>query len=239
MKEYNPKERLIVYYIAIAVQIIVLIYSFANSPSKDSKRKETVNVPVQTAWETKPQKTPSPSYAPPPSPPPSAPANKNFKTVKIGRQIWMAENLNHNVNGSKCYDENSDNCSEYGRLYNWTAAMKACPLGWHLPTKSEWDVLATAVGGEKTAGMHLKADGGWDDFEEESGNGSDTYGFAALPGGSYAGQFHMLGINGYWWSASESDSDKAYYRFMLNKSDEAGWNNGKKSMLLSARCVKD
>jgi len=166
--------------------------------------------------------------------------NKKYKTVKIGNQTWMAENLSYNANGSKCYDNNTANCNTYGRMYNWETAMKACPSGWHLPTKAEWETLTDAVGG-KTAGKHLKTASGWNNVNDKSGNGSDTYSFAALPGGSqFSGKSHMLGNNGYWWSATENDDGStAYYQFMLSESEETGWNNKGKSLFLSVRCVKD
>jgi hypothetical protein len=73
---------------------------------------------------------------------------QTYKTVTIGTQIWMAENLNYETTNSYCYDDDPSNCSKYGRLYTWAAATKACPIGWHLPSDDEWNTLFTAVGGD-------------------------------------------------------------------------------------------
>jgi hypothetical protein len=82
---------------------------------------------------------------------------KKYATIKIGSQIWMAENLNYNANGSKCYGNDESNCQKYGRLYNWNTAMKVCPSGWHLPNGDEWQKLVDIAGGDETAGVILKA----------------------------------------------------------------------------------
>ena len=172
-----------------------------------------------------------------------------YKTVTIGKQTWMAQNLNYNMEGGKCHSNNPENCEKYGRLYNWTAAIKACPNGWHLPSNVEWDILYRIADGtsgvkspykSETAGKYLKAASEWNSYEEKSGNGEDAYGFTALPGGSgNSGNFILLGNNGYWWSATENDKSGAYYRFMLYESDVGGWNSNSKGLLLSVRCIQD
>jgi len=121
---------------------------------------------------------------------------KVYKTVKIGDQIWMAENLNYNAPGSQCYNY------KYGRLYDRKTALKVCPAGWHLPDDDEWQTLFDFVGGIEIAGKKLKTRKGWNLEEERpknfiaamraamfqehnefNGNGEDAYGFSALPGG--------------------------------------------------------
>jgi uncharacterized protein (TIGR02145 family) len=167
--------------------------------------------------------------------------SKKYKTVRIGNQIWMAENLNFNASGSKCYDNDLANCEKYGRLYDWETAKSACPSGWHLPSKPEWEVLTAMVGGEETEGKYLKATSGWNDYEGKSGNGTDAYGFSALPGGygNSDGGFGDAGSDGFWWSATEDNGSYAYNRGMFYY-ESAGWgNNNNKSFLFSVRCVED
>jgi len=159
---------------------------------------------------------------------------KKYKTVKIGEQTWMAENLNYNAEGSKCYEDNESNCKKYGRLYDRKTAQKACPEGWHLPSKNEWAALMTAAGGEKTAGRKLKATSGWNDSGGKPGNGEDTFGFSALPSGYFNsdGYFSNVGDIGTWWSASEDGIVMNYI------SDVAYWDYYGKSFLYSVRCLQ-
>jgi len=162
---------------------------------------------------------------------------KKYKVVKIGNQIWMAENLNYEtMSDSKCYGNKPENCTKYGRLYNWNTATKACPSGWHLPSKGEYEALDKAVGGEKVAGKKLKAESGWN-----KNNGTDEVGFSALPGGGgySGGGFRDVGGNGYWWSASEYDSGSAWSRYVRYNDENAYWNDYGKSVLFSVRCLQD
>jgi len=173
---------------------------------------------------------------------------KIYKTVKIGNQVWMAENLNYAVKGSKCYGEGGQvwisdkgkditlssaeiqaNCTKYGRLYNWATVKKACPSGWHLPNKKEWQTLVDIAGGEKIAGKKLKAKSGWN----KNGNGMDDFGFAALPGGigDSGGGFNSVGDYGVWLSAY--NLDMGYNR------DGVTGGDFNKSVLRSVRCLQD
>ena len=107
---------------------------------------------------------------------------QTYRTVTIGSQIWMAQNLNYETEyGSYCYDNNLSNCTKYGRLYKWKAAIEACPTGWRLPNTSDYEVLFATVGDASTAGMELKSRSGWLD----NGNGTDDIGFSVLPAGFY------------------------------------------------------
>jgi uncharacterized protein (TIGR02145 family) len=163
---------------------------------------------------------------------------KTYKTVVIGTQIWMAENLNYDASGSKCYDNEFRNCYKYGRLYDWETAKKVCPAGWHLPTNSEWDKLASG----KSAGEYLKSTNGWDG-NGLNGNGSDKFGFAALPGGfgtfTLDGRFFNIGYSGFWWSSTEFNTEDAIGRYIYDNDERVVWRNFDKTGLFSVRCLQD
>ena len=168
---------------------------------------------------------------------------KKYKTVKIGEQTWMAENLNYDAKGSKCYDNKPENCAKYGRFYNYITAMKACPKGWHLPG-NEWGILLDLAGGHEIAGKKLKATSGWN----ENGNGTDDYGFSALPGGSQGGSpdfeegesFFGIGIGGGWWIRSEEEDEYSSYYYMKGDRENVGADFQENYPIMkSVRCVKD
>ncbi|MCL2208349.1 MAG: fibrobacter succinogenes major paralogous domain-containing protein [Fibromonadales bacterium] len=162
---------------------------------------------------------------------------QKYVYVIIGNQIWMAENLNYNASGSVCYDKLASNCTTYGRLYLY--AKTVCPSGWHLPSDAEWDAFMTAVGGTSTAGKKLKAKSGWN----SNGNGTDDYGFSALPGGygKSDGSFDSVGNIGLWWSASEYNNDVVAYSHRMRYSiDGIELNSSPRTTsLFSVRCVKN
>lgn len=190
-----------------------------------------------------------------------------YQTVTIGNQVWMAENLRYlpsvvgpdvnsitvpyyyvygyygsNVSAAKA----TSNYSTYGVLYNWIAAINACPAGWHLPTDAEWTELTTYLGGESVAGGKLKATGFleagtglWYDPNTGATNETD---FSALPGGhrsfiSFGFQYENGG--GFWWSATENSSDDAMYREMEYIYPRVTRFFFNKAEGYSVRCVKD
>lgn len=188
---------------------------------------------------------------------------KSYKTVVIGSQTWMAENLNYQAANSWCGGGSGTiegDCSVYGRLYTWAAAIDSagtfttngkncgygrectptypvrgiCPEGWHLPTKTEFETLFAAVGGQSIAGKVLKSLSGW------RGNGTDAYGFAALPAGLYDGDFMHPGSYAYFWSASQPNKDIAYNMYLDFAEDRAHLNSDyRKFYAFSVRCLQD
>ena len=171
---------------------------------------------------------------------------QTYRTVKIGNQEWMAENLNYETANSYCYKDSVSNCTKYGRLYTWAAAKTACPSGWHLPTEVEFKELVATVGGSSTAGKMLKSTSGWDDDEGESGNGTDAYLFTALPAG-YRGcnggyYFHNEGRYAVFWSSTEYDSCHSYYSVYSEAGlydDIAYLFDRLQCDAISVRCVQD
>lgn len=163
---------------------------------------------------------------------------QKYKTVKIGNQEWMAQNLNYKTNNSWCYEDKPINCQKYGRLYNWNAAQKACPAGWHLPSEKEFSDLINLTGGEKVAGKNLKSKNDWDD----EGNGKDAFGFAALP----AGRRDDKDSSGYmseaavFWSSTKSDFFEVANMLKLSSERKiANLSLGSRTFGFSVRCLKN
>jgi uncharacterized protein (TIGR02145 family) len=195
---------------------------------------------------------------------------KTYKTVKIGGKVWMTENLAYlpsvspSSQGSETvpyyyvYDyQNTDvaaakqqpNYTTYGVLYNWPAAVAACPVGWHLPSDAEWKELEielgmTQAGADKTGlrgtnqATQMKTTSGWYDF----GNGTNTSGFSALPGGYRnlnGGEFHNIEYTGYWWSSTEQSGSGAWHRYIDQSYTVVLRFSTVKAHGLSVRCIRD
>ena len=191
----------------------------------------------------------------------------SYKTVVIGNQLWMAENLkttkfndgtliliekdyNSWINlttPSYCW-YNNDSLSyknTYGALYNWFVTIgnkNICPLGWHVPTENDWKILDATLGGWEVSGGKMKEKGAiyW------TGNidASNSSGFTGLPGGTRNDvisleNFINLNSFGYWWTSSAFDTQKAKYISLLNFSDDFYYGSSNKNVGNSIRCLKD
>jgi len=172
----------------------------------------------------------------------------------IGGQTWMTENLSYlprvspsaKVSSTESffyvYDYQgtnkteamaTENYREYGVLYNYTAAMEICPAGWRLPYRSEWNSLINQFG--SLAGKKMKSKTGW----SNRGNGDNTTGFSALPGGTnYNGAFSGKGEEAYFWSSTYDNANIYDFAFFYDYDGVFGGltddHNG-----LSVRCVRD
>ena len=126
-------------------------------------------------------------------------AGQEYRTIAIGFQNWMAENLNYKVESSVCYNAEESNCTKYGRLYTWMAATTVCPSGWHLPDSTEWETLFKAVRGSNDADKMLL----W-----------SVSGFSVLPAGFSYGSagFYDEGNRAYFWSSTEDGNYASYMR---------------------------
>ena len=203
-----------------------------------------------------------------------------YKTVEIGSQTWMAENLNYDYNyrtaRSYCY---ADSCSKYGRLYTWSATVDSaavfstagkgcgchasssprgivrgvCPVGWHVPSVSEFQTLISSVGGYSVAGANLKSTSGWKSNSQYVGNGSDSYGFSALPAGArndaityHVYRFYDVGKYAFFWTTSKgscvadrlrlgwADDSSNLTNTLSNDADRGDMDSAR-----SVRCLKD
>jgi uncharacterized protein (TIGR02145 family) len=165
---------------------------------------------------------------------------KVYKTVKIGTQIWMAENLAHKAsNGCWAYNNDTSKIATYGYIYDWETAKALCPAGWHLPTDAEWTILTDYLGGEVAAGDKLKDNNS--KYWNGSNNNYNSSGFSALPG-SYRtkdGKYGTDGTGGCWWSSTEKENNRVWYRLLsIHYADVSRFDNYKDDGC-SVRYVKD
>ena len=188
---------------------------------------------------------------------------QEYKTVKIGDQWWMAENLSYKSEFSRCYAGRDANCWKYGRLYTWAAAMDSagefgtngwgcgkfgyycsptppvrgmCPEGWHLPDTTEFATLFKAIGGTDYAAFKLKSDTAWKGILE----GADSYGFGVLPAGySFeVGEDYALDTIAYLWT-STAKSDYEAYLIMFGEKPSVLVKDYYANYAGSVRCIKD
>ena len=187
-----------------------------------------------------------------------------YKSIKLGDQIWFAENLKvtHFIDGTPipgiaekiewsnlttpgyCWYNNDSMAyhDPYGALYNWFTIETGnlCPAGWHVPGDPEWQILIEFLGGESEAGGKLKEAGTshWAPPNEGASNETD---FTALPGGIrfYNGSFSGFGTQSFWWSSTENGVCCGYNLYLLNDAGSATRYDSDKEAGISVRCIKD
>ena len=187
-----------------------------------------------------------------------------FKTVKIGDQVWMAENLKVThfrngdpipqisddsqwydlTSGAYCnYENDSGKVEVYGRLYNWYAvndSRKIAPMGWHVPSDAEWQTLIDYLGGNEVAGGKLKETGTEYWIEPNTGATNES-GFSALPGGfrDAYGNFNSIGGSAWFWTATASSENDAWYWMLSYAQANAVHEPYSKRSAYAVRCIKD
>jgi uncharacterized protein (TIGR02145 family) len=191
-----------------------------------------------------------------------------YKTVTIGTQVWMAENLkttryndgtaiplvtnfdtwSASTTDAYCwYNNDSTNKEVYGALYNWYTVntKKLCPAGWHVPADAEWTTMANYLEGEnvtdsKLTGGKLK-EKGTTHWKSPNTGATNESGFTALPGGyrSYNGSFNFIEISGYWWSSTEYSATNVYFWSIRYKYNLVYKYISDKPNGFSVRCLRD
>ena len=159
---------------------------------------------------------------------------KVYRTVTIGAQTWMAENLNYKTKESRCYKGSVDSCAKYGRLYSWSATIGACPDGWHLPDKAEWKILYETMYLKKNPyAMQAK---GWEEWPEAL----DLYGFSAIPAGRTKDEaYYAIGTLTRFCSSTEVEGASKSYWLYLERDQASIEESPDKSNCCSIRCLKD
>lgn len=166
---------------------------------------------------------------------------KVYKTITIGTQTWMAENLAYKTtSGCWAYNDSESNAAIYGYIYDWETAQKVCPKGWHLPTYAEWKTLTNYLGGDKVAGGKLKESGTLH-WQSPNNYATNISGFTALPGGyrSKGGRYYDIGFYGGWWSAPEGYAATVVEVGLIYYSSEMDWDTDWRRTGFYVRCIKN
>ena len=184
-----------------------------------------------------------------------------YKTIQIGTQTWMAENLKTTryndgsaipditdnntwaglTTGAYCfYNNDQTNNATYGKLYNWYAVNtdKLAPTGWHVPTDQEWSILISYLGGTSSAGGKMKSTILWN---SPNTNANNLSGFSAIPTGerSTDGTYNYIGQSETFWSLNARDNGAAWYCILNYSNSNAGITYYNNKVGFSIRCVKN
>ncbi len=152
---------------------------------------------------------------------------KQYKIIEIGNQVWIAENMLFESENSWLYNDKKRNGKKHGRLYTWSAALKACPSGWHLPSDKEWTELIDYVGDELSSGWNLRIEG--------------TSGFNVRLSGfrDSTGLFHDMNDVAIFWTSTSIDKNNAWRCYFNRGYEDVVQDYYKKEGALSVRCIKN
>jgi uncharacterized protein (TIGR02145 family) len=155
-------------------------------------------------------------------------SGQEYETVEIGIQVWMKRNLNIEADSSFCYKNLAENCSIFGRLYNWETALTVCPEGFRLPSDDDWSMLTETTGGLDVAGYRLMAGGDTD--------------FDVLLGGNYNASSDIFSYQfrcAYFWTSTSFSETAAWMRHFENEKTNINRSTVKKQYYFSVRCIRN
>jgi uncharacterized protein (TIGR02145 family) len=165
-----------------------------------------------------------------------------YAVTIVGGQWFTAQNMNFDTGDAVYYDHDPDYADIHGMLYTWESAMEACPAGWRLPTRGEYDLLREYLGGEYVAGGKLK-ESGTENWEEPNAYGTNSTSFSAVGSGGYQPghlKFYSLGESVTYWTQTEIGDDAAWSMALSNRNGRmAIQNTTSKNLYFSVRCIKD
>ncbi len=182
--------------------------------------------------------------------------DQTYQTVKLGKQTWLAHDLNYETENSWCYGDDPANCDVYGRLYDWEAAMNACPAGWHLASDEEWSTLIKYLDRKadpsnwiesEIAGGMMKATGTIEDgtglWNSPNKDATNLSGFSSVPGGARFddGSCMVMGMHAIYWTSTEYDATSVWFRILDYGIGGIYRDNSNvtKTQGLSVRCIMD
>ncbi|MGE5420707.1 MAG: FISUMP domain-containing protein [Chloroflexota bacterium] len=163
-----------------------------------------------------------------------------YKTVKIGDQEWMGENLAYKTpDGWSVYENISGYVKKYGYLYSWEAATKACPDGWHLPSMQDWWTLSKSLGGDEIAGGKLKQ-AGTSSWKDPNTGATNSSGFTALPSGRSGDKsMEFIGTSTFFWTNVDDDDATSWCGALESSRGNLTLYPVEKKNGFSVRCIKN
>ncbi len=166
---------------------------------------------------------------------------KEYKTVIIGEQCWMGENLAFEVSsGSMTYTGIKDYAKTHGYFYNWETATKVCPEGWHLPSNAEWQDLSNYLGGDAVAGGKMK-EPGTATWSSPNAGATNSSGFNSLCSGRSDDNEYKayIGLMTFFWTSEDEGEEDGICRALYSAKPAFTLYGVKKNEGYSVRCIKD